>query len=238
MCRLLRLLLIRFPDRTFVFAGDSGYGTHAVARFCHRHRARLGVRVPRWVVHARAIAARKTGADRVLDPAVDDPLPTGFTLGPLARVHWRTQMSGIEVQSEVAELLDELWADHVGGVARTTAAILTDPDAETFPEGRVMFRLHRERERDPAVIDKAKALAKRRDGRLACTACGFDFEATYGALGRDFIEGHHTRPLATLTREQDTRVSDIALVCSNCHRMLHRRPDLTVGLLKALLAGR
>jgi hypothetical protein len=40
-CRLLRLLLIRFPGRTFVFAGDSGYGTHEVARFCHRHRSRL-----------------------------------------------------------------------------------------------------------------------------------------------------------------------------------------------------
>jgi hypothetical protein len=41
MCRLLRLLLIRFPGRTFVFAGDSSYGTHEVARFCHRHRGRL-----------------------------------------------------------------------------------------------------------------------------------------------------------------------------------------------------
>jgi hypothetical protein len=41
LCRLLRLLLIRFPDRTFVFTGDSGYGTHEVARFCHRHRNRL-----------------------------------------------------------------------------------------------------------------------------------------------------------------------------------------------------
>jgi hypothetical protein len=41
MCRLLRLLLIRFPNRTFVFAGDSGYGTHEVTRFCYRHRSRL-----------------------------------------------------------------------------------------------------------------------------------------------------------------------------------------------------
>jgi hypothetical protein len=41
MCRLLRLVLIRFPGRTFVFVGDAGYGTHAVARFCHRHRPRL-----------------------------------------------------------------------------------------------------------------------------------------------------------------------------------------------------
>jgi hypothetical protein len=43
MCRLLRLVLIRFPERTFVFAGDSGYGTHEVARFCHRHRRRLAL---------------------------------------------------------------------------------------------------------------------------------------------------------------------------------------------------
>jgi hypothetical protein len=40
-CRQLRLLLIRFPDRSFVFVGDSGYGTHEVARFCRRHRRRL-----------------------------------------------------------------------------------------------------------------------------------------------------------------------------------------------------
>jgi hypothetical protein len=37
MCRLLR----RFPDRTFIFAGDAGFGTNEVARFCHRHRTRV-----------------------------------------------------------------------------------------------------------------------------------------------------------------------------------------------------
>jgi hypothetical protein len=41
MCRLLRLALLRFPTRRFVFVGDSGFGTHEVARFCHRHRDRL-----------------------------------------------------------------------------------------------------------------------------------------------------------------------------------------------------
>jgi hypothetical protein len=41
MCRLLRLLLLRFPGRRFVFVGDSGYGTHEVARFCRRHHPRL-----------------------------------------------------------------------------------------------------------------------------------------------------------------------------------------------------
>lgn len=32
MCRLLRVVLLRFPARRFVFVGDSGYGTHEVAR--------------------------------------------------------------------------------------------------------------------------------------------------------------------------------------------------------------
>ncbi len=41
MCRLLRLLLLRFPGRAFVFVGDAGYGTHEVARFACRHRGRL-----------------------------------------------------------------------------------------------------------------------------------------------------------------------------------------------------
>jgi hypothetical protein len=43
LCRLLRLVLLRFPDRSFLFVGDAGYGSHAVARFVHRHRARLAL---------------------------------------------------------------------------------------------------------------------------------------------------------------------------------------------------
>jgi hypothetical protein len=41
MIRLLTLMLHWFPDRRFVFVGDSAYGTHEVARFVHRHRGRL-----------------------------------------------------------------------------------------------------------------------------------------------------------------------------------------------------
>ena len=41
MCRLLRFLLARFPDRRFVFVGDSSYGSHEVARFVYRHRQGL-----------------------------------------------------------------------------------------------------------------------------------------------------------------------------------------------------
>lgn len=38
---LLRVLLRWFPDRQFVFAGDQGYGSHALASFAQRQRGRL-----------------------------------------------------------------------------------------------------------------------------------------------------------------------------------------------------
>jgi hypothetical protein len=40
---LLRLLLRWFPERSFVFAGDQGYGGHAVASLARRSRGRLTV---------------------------------------------------------------------------------------------------------------------------------------------------------------------------------------------------
>jgi hypothetical protein len=39
--RLLRTLLIRFPNRRLILVGDSAYGSHELARFCRRHHARL-----------------------------------------------------------------------------------------------------------------------------------------------------------------------------------------------------
>jgi DDE superfamily endonuclease len=41
LCRLVAVLLRWFPERRFVLVGDSGYGTHEVARFCHARRERL-----------------------------------------------------------------------------------------------------------------------------------------------------------------------------------------------------
>ena len=36
MLRLLRLMLLWFPDRELIVVGDSGFGTHEVARFVRR----------------------------------------------------------------------------------------------------------------------------------------------------------------------------------------------------------
>lgn len=66
-----------------------------------------------------------------------------------------------------------------------------------------------------------KGQALHRHGRLTCEACGFDFAHTYGALGDGYIECHHLTPLSDSGNAR-AAIGDLALVCSNCHRMLHR----------------
>ena len=96
-----------------------------------------------------------------------------------------------------------------------------DPDLRSFPEGAEKRRLHLIRERNQMVVAQAKALGLHRDPLLRCQVCGFSFAERYGELGRGFIEAHHTLPVAQLKKGSRTRVDDIALVCSNCHRMIH-----------------
>jgi len=111
-----------------------------------------------------------------------------------------------------------------------------DNDEIAFPEGRELFLKHRARERNPAVVQLAKTLFLRKHRRFFCQACSFDFEKVYGELGRGFIEAHHTIPVSQLSSRSKTKVIDIALICPNCHRMVHRkRPWLTMGKLKTIL---
>jgi hypothetical protein len=105
-----------------------------------------------------------------------------------------------------------------------------------FPEGREIERKHKMRERNPALVKAAKDLFKKKEGRLYCQSCGFDFYNLYGEIGIDFIEVHHVVPVHELKGETKTKVEDVALVCSNCHRMLHRRrPWIKMEELKLLI---
>lgn len=71
-----------------------------------------------------------------------------------------------------------------------------------------------------------------------CLVCGFNFENVYGDRGKDFIEIHHLRPLSTVREEVviDPQ-TDLAPVCANCHRMIHRNKDniLSIEQLKNML---
>lgn len=117
------------------------------------------------------------------------------------------------------------------------AQIIQDEDDESaFEEGARRFKLHRARERGPAIAKKAKERRLEKTGTLACDVCSFDFSKKYGELGLGFIEAHHSIPVAKLDGKTKTRVSDFDLVCSNCHRMIHRQKKvISIDALRALL---
>jgi 5-methylcytosine-specific restriction protein A len=100
---------------------------------------------------------------------------------------------------------------------------LVGDEYESVLEGRYLLRLHRVRERKPALREKKIRSVQARGDALACEACGFDFGQTYGDRGQGFIECHHVEPLHQ-TGERATTIRDLALLCSNCHRMIHRKP--------------
>jgi 5-methylcytosine-specific restriction protein A len=110
-------------------------------------------------------------------------------------------------------------------------------DEETsFIEGELLTRLHMQRERSSRAVSRKKSRVLQATGRLGCEVCGFDFERVYGQLGRGFAECHHTIPLADLPFLRKTRLADLSIVCSNCHRMLHKsRPVRSVHELKEIV---
>ncbi|HEY3718391.1 MAG TPA: HNH endonuclease [Jatrophihabitantaceae bacterium] len=99
----------------------------------------------------------------------------------------------------------------------------TDPDlGEPVNEGGVLERRHLARERDPKLRANKIDAVVRSGGVVACEVCGFDFRATYGEHGEGYIEVHHRLPLHA-SGPIKTALADLALLCSNCHRMIHRR---------------
>ena len=112
-------------------------------------------------------------------------------------------------------------------------------EEEEFAEGRLLTRLHIARERNALVIRRKKQAVLKEAGRLSCECCEFDFVKMYGDLGREFAECHHRTPLAELKEGTRTKLTDLAIVCANCHRMLHRTGNvLSIEDLRLLIDAR
>jgi len=114
---------------------------------------------------------------------------------------------------------------------------LKELEKREFQEGRRKLVQHErlEKTRSPALVNEAKRLFRINYGRLFCEACNFDFEEKYGLRGKDYIEAHHKMPISTLEGPVNNTVNELAMVCSNCHRMLHRPPWISIDELKEMI---
>ncbi|WP_082683311.1 HNH endonuclease [Fictibacillus sp. FJAT-27399] len=131
-------------------------------------------------------------------------------------------------QSESSEELEEVIADDIDSEKAE--------DDSYYKDGAIKQYFGKRYERRPENRKKAIEIHG-----LSCVVCGFNFEEVYGERGKDFIEVHHVNPLSTIGEEVSIDPkNDLVPVCSNCHRMIHRRKDdvLTVDELRNLVAHR
>jgi 5-methylcytosine-specific restriction protein A len=110
-----------------------------------------------------------------------------------------------------------------------------DRDSSAF-EGNPKFLTHLRRERDPSLVNRKRRSVFSATGKLCCEVCGFDFKVTYG---QEFCEVHHLKPISTMGEGGTTRLADLAVVCSNCHRIIHRiDPMPSIEHFRKLIAGK
>ena len=129
-------------------------------------------------------------------------------------------------QAHLEEFGDQILYDYgddlVWIVPPEKIAIAANVDTEGESEGAIALREHRMRERSRELREAKIREFLAQHGHLFCEICDFDFEATYGALGAGLIEVHHTKAIADYKAEDVTMLSDLMLVCSNCHYVIHR----------------
>lgn len=101
------------------------------------------------------------------------------------------------------------------------ADIIDDTLAAEFDEGERLVRETTVLSRNSKLVKRAKAYYKPN-----CVVCGFNFGKAYGAIGEGYIECHHLDPLSGRAgRRTPTKIQEVTVLCSNCHRMIHSRRD-------------
>jgi predicted HNH restriction endonuclease len=172
---------------------------------------------------------------RRLDPAFVSQGKSGLTRGNrLEEQVWNELHGDPDHLSRVAAAVRESLLEALGSGSNIAHEDVRGD--EEAVEGRLLTAQHQRRERSRKIVAAKKASVLRALGRLACEVCGFDFEQHYGNRGQGVIECHHTRPLEELDDGTPTRLSDLVLLCANCHRVIHaQRPWLTVEELRASL---
>jgi ribosomal protein L44E len=99
----------------------------------------------------------------------------------------------------------------------------------TNGEARKKLVIHLVRERDRKLVAQKKASVD----TPTCEVCNFDFQKKYGI---NYCEVHHLTPLAHLKEGTQTKLDDLAIVCANCHRVIHTQyPPIPISRLRQII---
>lgn len=118
------------------------------------------------------------------------------------------------------------------GVSDESPSLDVDIHTVAATEGRRRLVLHLQRERNQTVVRHKKRQAV----SLACEVCGFSFGRAYGSAASEYCEVHHLLPFSEVEQTTRTRMEDLAILCANCHRVVHlHNPPYTLAQVRSLL---
>jgi hypothetical protein len=132
------------------------------------------------------------------------------------------------LKSTFAELFDGL-EPHVNlDDAKTSRLFSGESDLEGLRSEYRATRAKRSRQ----LRNKALHLA-----RGKCAVCRRDFSELLGGRGQRVLQVHHCKQLSARVAPSVTKLTDLIVVCANCHLLLHLDTDktMTVDQLRNLL---
>jgi len=122
----------------------------------------------------------------------------------------------------------EEFGDRPKEVAKLAAAIragidsqVTDDEGDEpeFLEGRLLTQMHYRRERSRKL--RASFIAQKASAGFVCEICDLSRPTLSVEFQSALFEAHHIVPIAEVG-ERRTKLSDLALLCACCHRLIHK----------------
>lgn len=148
------------------------------------------------------------------DAVLQDATFPAHQLKSLRAVNWRTQMSGIEIPNDAASGLERLWGTFAKLGRRAELKREVAVMENTLTEVTSYVRRRDRKIREQALLE----------ANGICSACKFAFGEFLQGLGRRVLQVHHRRQLAASDTPRLTGLRDLAVVCANCHVMIHANP--------------
>jgi hypothetical protein len=143
-----------------------------------------------------------------------------------------TRAGGVTIETDEAIRLEKTWAKHLGRKLPIAALATTGLTAwEGAPVEYTGYRRSRDRRLSEQALEASRGV---------CSCCCTDYSKVLAGDGVHVLQVHHKKQLGYRDKPTLTKQSDLAVVCANCHHLIHMNPKkaLSVDALKKRLKKR
>jgi 5-methylcytosine-specific restriction enzyme A len=145
-------------------------------------------------------------------------LATGEGLGNTSTIDKQVWRDFHDIPGTMLKIAEQIKMS-AATVSNTGLTNEIDEDVEFF-EGRTLTEIHKRIERN-STLRRRFVNTRKEQGKLRCDLCGTEPRTTDPKMADAIFEVHHLIPVSQ-AGERKVIFSDLALLCANCHRSVHR----------------